>query len=69
MSKIIVNTCILGVCMSTFDIQGDYHRSEDVDVKIKEVGIAEQHITASCTKVSRMNNEMFIHGLSNVHPR
>lgn len=30
--------------MSTFDIQGDYHRSEDVDVKIKEVGIAEQHI-------------------------
>lgn len=55
--------------MSTFDIQGDYHRSEDVDVKIKEVGIAEQHITASCTKVSRMNNEMILHGLSNVHPR
>lgn len=57
MRKIIVSTPVLGVCKSTFD------------VKIKEVGTAEQYITASCTKVSRMNNEMFLHGLSNVHPR
>lgn len=57
MRKIIVSIPVLGVCKSTFD------------VKIKEMGTAEQYITASCTKVSRMNNEMFLHGLSNVHPR